>query len=348
MIITKSISRFVRNTVVLLETVRELKNLGINIYFERENIHSMSGDGELMLTILASFAQEESLSVSENCKWRIRDKFKNGKPPNLRIYGYKLINGVLEIIPEEAKVIKMIFSDYMSGMGKNAIMKKLTDLDVPTKNGGRWSESSIGIILRNEKYCGDMLLQKTFISNHLDKKKCTNNGELPKYLVKASHEAIIDEETFKKVQEEIKNRANPKQNCSEKKVYTFSSKVKCAKCRKNYKRKITGTKYQKPVWICQTFNQNGKAKCNSKQIPEDILELKCAEILEISEFNSEIFDSKIQSIEILDNNLVFIFKNGKRIETKWQNKSRKENWTEEMKKAAKMKTKERYEKCSKI
>ena len=122
LILTKAISRFARNTVTLLETVRELKGLGVDVFFERENIHSVSGDGELMLTILASFAQEESLSTSENCKWRVRNDFKQGKPGNFRIFGYRQKKGVLIVQPKEAEIVRMIFRDYLGGMGRNLIM----------------------------------------------------------------------------------------------------------------------------------------------------------------------------------------------------------------------------------
>jgi len=139
-IITKSISRFARNTVDLLETVRELKSLGVGVFFEEQNINSLSGDGELMLTILAAYAQEESRSVSENCKWRIRKDFNEGKPAGyMHVYGYDYKAGKLTIVPEEAEVVRMIFADYLSGMGRNAIMKKLIALGIPTKCGGRWS-----------------------------------------------------------------------------------------------------------------------------------------------------------------------------------------------------------------
>ena len=151
-VITKSISRFARNTVTLLETVRELKAIGVDVYFEEQNIHSMTGDGELLLTILASYAQEESLSVSENCKWRVRQNFKNGIPGNLRIFGYDLSDGHLVINPIEAETVKMIFTDYLSGMGKNAIVRKLRALGIPTKSNGKWMTSTIHAILRDEKY----------------------------------------------------------------------------------------------------------------------------------------------------------------------------------------------------
>lgn len=135
LIITKSISRLARNTVTMLETVRELKALNIDIYFEEQNIHSLSGDGELMLTILASYAQEESLSVSENCKWRIRTQFAKGRPVSISMLGYKLIHGKLTIIPREAETVSMIFYDYLSGMSKVGIAQKLNELDIKTKRG---------------------------------------------------------------------------------------------------------------------------------------------------------------------------------------------------------------------
>jgi DNA invertase Pin-like site-specific DNA recombinase len=206
-VLTKSISRFSRNTVTLLETVRELKSLGVDVFFERENIHSMSGDGELMLTVLASFAQEESLSTSENCKWRIRNDFKRGIPGNFRIYGYRKKKGDLIIEPKEAEIVRMIFRDYLSGMGRNLIMKKLREMGVKTLHGADFRESQIEAMLCNEKYAGDLLLQKSFVDMHPNKKKRKNRGELDMYLVRDAHEAIVDRETFDKVQAEIKKRS---------------------------------------------------------------------------------------------------------------------------------------------
>ncbi|NLD97329.1 MAG: recombinase family protein, partial [Synergistaceae bacterium] len=207
-IITKSISRFARNTVDLLETVRELKSLGVGVFFEEQNINSMSGDGELMLTILAAYAQEESRSVSENCKWRIRKDFNEGKPAgHMHVYGYDYKAGKLTIVPEEAEVVRIIFADYLSGMGRNAIMKKLIALGIPTKFGGRWSESTVNSILTNEKMAGDMCLQKTLVVDHLTKRWKRNRGELEKYYNEGSHEGIVSKETFEAVQAEMKRRA---------------------------------------------------------------------------------------------------------------------------------------------
>ena len=161
LVLTKSISRFARNTVTMLETVRELKSLGVEVFFERENISSLSGDGELMLTILSSFAQEESKSVSDNCKWRLRDKMKRGQLHSINIYGYRLVGGKLIIEPTEAEVVKMIFADYLDGMGLQAIANKLNKNNVPTTLGGQWSKSTISKMLSCEKYVGNLLLQKT-------------------------------------------------------------------------------------------------------------------------------------------------------------------------------------------
>lgn len=134
MVITKSLTRFARNTVTLLATVRELKLLGVDVYFEKENLHTLSPDGELMLTLLASFAQEESRSASENQKWRIQKMFEEGRPNTGRMLGYRLVDGVLQIVPEEAEIVRMIFADFLSGMGKNAIARKLNQMGITSLN----------------------------------------------------------------------------------------------------------------------------------------------------------------------------------------------------------------------
>jgi DNA invertase Pin-like site-specific DNA recombinase len=153
MVITKAISRLARNTVTILESVRALKELNIDVYFEEQNIRSLSGDGELMLTILSSYAQEESRSCSENCRWHIRKQFAEGRPTGGNMLGYKQVNGVFTILPEEAEPVRQIYDDYLSGMGFTAIEKKLRS------QGVKFTKSAISKLLRNEKYQGDMLLQ---------------------------------------------------------------------------------------------------------------------------------------------------------------------------------------------
>lgn len=324
MVITKAITRFARNTVTTLEAVRELKLLGVDVYFEKENIHSTSGDGELMLSILASYAQEESRSASENVKWRLRNQFKAGKPSSTVMMGYKLVDGKFVIVPEEAEVVRMIFADYLSGMGGNAIMKKLTALGVPNKCGGSWTEGTIHKMLSNEKLIGDMRLQKWFSENHISKKKRLNKGELTQYYVENSHEPIIDRSTFRRVQAEIARRAAiytpPIKNTN---LYPFTGKIVCGICGKNYNRKINniGTPYAKEVWICNTFDRRGKSACNSQQIPESVL--------------LELVDTDFEKILVPEPGVIVIVKpDGTEVTKQWQHKSRRESWTPEMKQAA--------------
>ncbi|MCM1167975.1 MAG: recombinase family protein [Ruminococcus sp.] len=337
MIITKSLTRFARNTLTLLKTVRELKLLDIDVFFEKENIHTLSTDGELMLTLLASFAQEESRSASENQKWRIRKMFEQGQPNTGRMLGYRLKNGVLQIIPEEAEIVKMIFNDFLSGMGRNAIMKKLRRSGLPTINGRDWSESSVREILRNEKYTGNMLLQKTYILDHLSKRKMMNHGEKTMYFVENSHQPIIDKATFDRVQQELKRRAKSLPSKSKQEVYPFTELITCGICGKHYRRKITnaGGKYAKPVWICSTFNSLGKSACSAQQIPEAILIAKTSEMLKTTDWDRDTLIKSFSGILVPEHNrLVYMFKDGRRQEVEWQNPSRRESWTDEMKQAA--------------
>lgn len=337
MVITKSLTRFARNTVTLLATVRELKLLEIDVYFEKENIHTLSADGELMLTLLASFAQEESRSASENQKWRIQKMFEEGRPNTGNMLGYRLVDGVLQIVPEEAEIVRMIFNDFLSGMGKNIIMKKLSRMGVPTLRGGRWGESTLYDILRNEKYTGDMLLQKTYRLDHISKKTIVNHGERPMYYVENSHEAIIDKETFSRVQQELKRRAMPFSSKRKKVLYPFTGLLYCKLCGKHFRRKIAnaGSKYEKPVWICRTFNNYGRDACSAQQIPESILITVTSEILETDDWDREKLMEQV--IEILvpeHNHLVYAFRDGHTQDVTWHNPSRRESWTEEMKQKA--------------
>lgn len=341
LVLTKAISRFARNTVVLLETVRELKDLGVGVYFEEQNLHSLSGDGELMLTILASYAQEESRSVSENCKWRIRKDFNEGKPSNnIRIYGYDYKVGKLTVIPEEAEVVRMIFADYLSGLGKNAIMKKLVRLGIPTKCGGRWVESTVDSILTNEKYIGDMCLQKSFVIDHITKRRKLNNGQLAKYYVEDHHEAIIDKETFEAVKTEMARRAEKAKRLRKLTFSEFSGLITCGRCGAKFRMKANaiGTKYAKAWWACATYIHRGKHECAAKRIPEGILKEKCAEALGLAEYDPAVFTVKVAAITIpADGVLVFTFKGGTEKTIHWEHRSRRESWTDEMKQAAREK-----------
>lgn len=332
MVITKSISRLARNTVTVLESVRAMRELGVDIYFEEQNIHSLSDDGEFLLTILASYAQEESRSCSENCRWHIRKQFAEGKPTGGNLLGYKQVNGVFTVIPEEAELVRQIFDDYLSGMGFTAIEKKLRS------EGVKFTKSAISALLRNEKYIGDLRLQKTLTLDHISKKQIKNTGQMPQYYVRDAHEGIISREQFAAVQKEIKRRSEFFGTKPERpKSYPFTGKIKCCVCGANYRRKITaiGTKYEKPVWICGTFNTYGKIECDSQQIPEDILKSKAAEVLCRPEFEEAIFHYHISEIRVPGHNrLIFVLANGEELEIPWKNDSRRNSWTPEMREAA--------------
>lgn len=274
--------------------------------------------------------------------------FESGRPNTGYMLGYKLVDGKLEIIPDEADIVLQIFSDYLSGMGLNAIMKKLNDAGVVPKRGGRWSESTIYGILHNEKYTGDMLLQKTYRQDYITKKKLINRGQLPMYHVENSHEPIIDLETFEAAQCEIARRSKkyyPKPRI--KKQHLLTGLIRCGICGKNYHRKTAnaGSKYAKPVWICPTFNTYGKSTCPSQQIPEHILLKKTAEALGVTEIDETNFGQQISEIQVpTPNHLIFLFKDGHAEITNWQNPSRSESWSPEMKQAARARQKAIIEK----
>lgn len=332
-VLTKSVSRFARNTVTLLETVRELKGLGISVYFEEQDIDTSTADGELMLTILAGFAEEESLSASENQKWRVRINFVDGKPWRYFMLGYRNEDGKLTVVPEEAEIVKSIFADYLVGDGVTAIMRKLNESGFSTQSGHVFHKSAIERILRNYAYTGNLLLQTKFRENHLTKKTLKNNGELPKYHASETHEAIISMETFNAVQAEMQQRAQKYAKKQPRQTYPFGGKITCAICGKHYRRKVTTTG---PVWICSTYNTYGKDRCPSKAIPEKTLLSVAAEVADTVEIAAVTAEK--------NNTLVFTLASGETAIKRWRDRSRAESWTDDMRCAVGQKTRERNEK----
>ena len=208
-IITKSISRFARNTMDCLELVRQLLNIGVFIYFEKENLNTGDMEGELMLSILSGFAAEESASISQNMTWSISKKFQNGSfiigsPP----YGYANVNSEMVIVPEEAEVVKRIFSECLSGKGGSVIAKGLNRDKIPARRGNHWSTGTVIDMLRNEKYKGDALFQKTYTDNNYNRRP--NKGEKDQFYCKNHHEPIVSKEVFSKAQKLITQRAKIK------------------------------------------------------------------------------------------------------------------------------------------
>ncbi len=340
MIITKSISRFARNTVTLLETVRELRLLGIDVFFEEQNIHTISAEGELIMTILASYAQAESYSASENMKWKIRQAFERGELIGLRcLYGYDITKEGIQVNPDEAEIVREIFRRIIAGDSMNAIAKDLNEREIPTALGGKWYSHRIHDIVANEKYTGNALLQKKYRNNHLEKKLIRNNGELPQYYAEGTHDAIIDNETYETAQKVLQQnqevysqRAKPQKN-------PFSQKIVCAHCGRSYIRlTINGKVY----WNCSTLKNHGKGSCTAKRIPESLMYSLSTEVLGLLEFDADAFHNKITAVRAEENHtLTFCFSDGKEIVKPWEIPSRAYSWTPEMKEAAAAKTRKR-------
>jgi len=274
LIVTKSVSRFARNTVDSLTTVRKLKDASVEVYFEKENIWTLDSKGELLITIMSSLAQEESRSISENVTWGQRKRFADGKVSFAysHFLGYrKGADGLPEIVPEEAETVRMIYRLYMEGQPSNAIASQLTTMGIPTPGGKTiWQRATVDSILRNEKYKGAALLQKTFTVDFLQKKTKINEGEVPQYYVEHSHEAIISPAEWERVQLEIARRKNsPRRTMS---YSPFTGKVVCGDCGEVFGSKVwhSTSKYRRTIWRCNAKYENGDP-CNTPHIYEDDL-----------------------------------------------------------------------------
>lgn len=342
MIVTKSISRFARNTVTLLEKIRELKAIGVDIYFEEQNIHTMSSDGELMLTILASYAQEESRSASENQKWRIRKGFQNGELVNLNfIFGYTIHKGSIVVNEYEAPIVKEIFQRVVQEESLCRIAKDLNLRCVQRPFSGEWTSNRIRDLVSNEKYIGNALLQKTFRNNHIEKKRRKNNGELPMYYAEATHEAIVDVETFTQAQL-VLGRISQEHDHSTPKHSRLTGKIRCGMCGKNFKRTVNNGH---PFWSCSTYIQRGKASCSAKRIPEATIEKVVTDTLKSEGIDQDEFCEAVDYIQADNGNMItFHFQGGRTLCTGWKDRSRKESWTPEMKERARKKALAQFKK----
>ncbi len=274
LIITKSVSRFARNTVDTLITVRKLKEKGIEVYFEKENIYTLDSKGELLITIMSSLAQEESRSISENVTWGQRKRFADGKVslPYKQFLGYeKGENDLPKIVEKEAAVVRLIYKLFLEGKTTSGIAKHLTINEIPTPAGKEvWHGSTVRSILKNEKYKGDAILQKSFTVDFLTKKKKINEGEIPQYYVENSHPAIITSEVFDLVQHELNKRREVKGyktggSC-------FSGKIVCGECGSFYGSKVwhSTSKYRRVIWQCNSKFKNAE-KCGTPHLYEDKL-----------------------------------------------------------------------------
>jgi site-specific DNA recombinase len=282
MVITKSISRFARNTLDCLKYIRQLKDKNIPVFFEKENINSMDSKGEVMLTIMASLAQQESQSLSQNVKLGLQYRYQQGEIQVncARFLGYtKDENKHLVIVPEEAEIVKRIYREYLEGASMLKIARGLeADGIINGAGNQKWHTSNINHILRNEKYIGDALLQKTYTVDFLTKKRVKNNGIVPQYYVENSHEAIIPREIFMQVQEELIRRRIVHTSPNGK-TRTFSSNhcfsqiVICGNCGEVFRRVHWNNRGKKSiVWRCVSRLENTGLFCDARTVLESTIE----------------------------------------------------------------------------
>lgn len=313
-ILSKSISRFARNTLDCLNYIRLLKELGIAIIFEKENINTLDSNGELLITLMSSLAQEESLSISKASTWGIRRRFEQGKVAlnHTRFLGYdKDEQGNLIINEKQAKIVRRIYKEFLNGKGTSHIARELEQDKIKNWEGKvKWYESTIRSILQNEKYKGDALLQKTYTVDFLSKTRVVNNGEVPKYYVEESHPAIIEPETWEAVQLEMKRR---KIFCEEHNIKNldtkipFSGKIICGTCGAYYKRRTWMSpdgKSKRKIWSCSNrYKVKGIKGCESKHVDEEVLKRAFMEVFNALVENKEHFLEKWK-VEMEDANVL--------------------------------------------
>lgn len=274
LIVTKSVSRFARNTVDSLTTIRKLKEAGCECFFQKENIMTFDSKGELLITIMSSLAQEESRSISENVTWGQRKRFSDGKVsiPYGQFLGYrKGADGLPEIVPEEAEVVRRIYRELLQGKSTNAIAAMLTEEGIPTPGKKTvWQRATVESILRNEKYKGSALLQKSFTVDFLTKKTKINEGEVPQYYVEDSHPAIIEPWEWEQVQAELERRKNSRNR--HRQTSPFSGKIFCADCGEFFGSKAwhSTDRYRRIVWQCNG-KFKGERKCETPHLTEERL-----------------------------------------------------------------------------
>lgn len=307
-ILVKSISRFARNTLDCIKYVRELKELGVGVTFEKENIDSLDSKGEVLLTILSSLAQDESRSISENATWGIRKKFERGevRVNTTKFMGYdKDENGRLIINPGQAETVKFIYEKFLEGYSPESIAKYLNDNEIPGWTGkANWYPSAIQKMLQNEKYKGDALLQKTFTVDFLTKKRVQNDGQVNQYYVENSHEAIIDKDTWELVQLELTRRKDFREE-HQLKAYImqnddnpFTTKVFCAECGSAFGRKNwTTSRGKRKVWQCNNrYRVKGQIGCLNNHIDEETLEKAVVMAVELLSENVDLLHGKWNKI----------------------------------------------------
>ncbi|HCS35963.1 MAG TPA: recombinase family protein [Sphaerochaeta sp.] len=336
-ILTKSISRFARNTVDLLKTVRSLRERNISVRFERENLDSLSPDGDLMLSILASYAQEESYSISENVKWGIRKRFSQGRFLAYNIYGYRWVDDHFMIIEKEAEAIRFMYRAFADGMMLTEISSALAKQGIFNRKGLPFGKTSIMRFLDQEKYRGFSILQRTFVDDHITHQKKMNKGELPRFEVQGTHPVIIDEQLHKKVEAEREHRRQMgavwwrRATC-------FTGKIICAYCGSTftftpYSRTGELTAFQQGHYQCSHKRKNGAKTCPSKSLPVYTLRQICcsslgplAGVSPDDPFDEAWIDHHVDRIVVFTDTLEFHLKSSDVLTTPWKNTAKRDAW----------------------
>ncbi len=313
MVITKSISRFARNTLDTLKYVRMLKENNIAIFFEDENINTLTMDGELLLVVLSSVAQQEVENISDNVKKGLKMKMKRGELVGFQGcigYDYDPETKSISVNPDEVEIVKYIFTRYVQGAGSFVISRELNELGYKTKLGNDWTQSTVIGVIKNEKYKGDILLGKTFTVDPISKRRLENLGEEDQFYIKNHHEPIISEEMFDKAQEILKKRGKSRSALHQvsagkrekfTRQYAFSCMLECGFCGSNLSRRRwhSGSNYSKVIWSCVTGTKKGKKFCpDSKGIPEKVIEDAFIESYKLlCGDNREVLDEFIERVE---------------------------------------------------
>ncbi|WP_422482037.1 recombinase family protein [Pleomorphochaeta sp. DL1XJH-081] len=336
-ILTKSISRFARNTVDLLKTVRSLRERNISVRFERENIDSLTGDGELMLSILASYAQEESYSISENVKWGIRKRFSQGRFLAYNIYGYQWVEDHFEIIKKEAEAIRFMYRAFADGMMLTEISDTLARQGIFNRKGLPFGKSSIHRILNQEKYQGFSILQRTFTDDHITHRKLMNHGQLPRFEVQGTHPVIIDEELHQKVKAE-RERRRRSGAVRWRRATCFTGKIVCGYCGSTFTytpNTWSGelTAFQQGHYQCSLKRKRGAKACQSKSLPVYTLRQVCCSVIGPLDgaspddpFEEAWIYSHVDHIVAFVDTLEFHLKNNEVITTAWKNTAKRDAW----------------------
>ena len=344
-ILTKAVSRFGRNTAQVLKVLQELKELDVIVIFDSEQISTADSDCLIRLQYNSIMAEHEAEQNSKNKKWSVKHHFQKGIPSFFRIYGYRMVDNQLQVVPEEAVIVRRIFGMFLDGLGKLAISKKLNEDGIPSFYGNMWTPTSIYNILLNEKYTGDLLLQKWYVPDFKTKTGVLNRGALDKYFVEDAHEAIITRDIFDKTQQEIERRKElygKEKRTNSNPPRIMQQLVRCEHCNKSiYYKRVKGGSVRE-LWVCRTHVEQGPKYCPTKSIRDDVLVATTREVLlqeKLIKKDTPLTNALLKKLILIiiakeNQVLEYHLMNDTVIYKTWQNPPRSKSWTPEMRQKA--------------